>query len=72
MVTQVYYRMFRMENGPYRSNGPCTENPKNSDALWSMRKKRFKKCILACLYCTKYNKIIINHSNVEMYICYKK
>ena len=71
VLVQVYYGLFYIENGAHKSNGLCvTGTQKNTNIVQSMG-ENILKCIVVYLYCTKYNKINTNHSNVQKYICYK-
>ena len=63
--------MNRIENGIYARNGLTTETHKFSDTLRSMWGKDSKH-ILTCLYCNKWYKINIWHSDAQKYFANKK
>ena len=54
---QIYYDIFRVENGMYKIEGSCTETHKRLKRHCSQMGKNFLKSILSCFYFSKYNEI---------------
>ena len=62
--------MDRIEIGTYKTNGLSTETRKSFPDTFQHIWRRFLKCILTYLYCTKCNEINICHLDVQKHVSY--
>ena len=67
-VKRVVYSMNCIENGIHTTNGLSTEKHKSFliHFGWWGGVDLKEKCILTCLYCNKWNKINMEHSDTEI------
>ena len=64
-INENGYSIYRTKNDIHRTNGSSTKTHKSFlDRLRSMGRK-FLKCILTYLYCSKFNEISIHHSDSQ-------
>ena len=65
---QIYYRVFRIRYSAHMPDSSNTETHKRIPIQYI----QWATLHLTYLYWTKYNEMIMNHSDVQKYICYKK